>query len=164
MRTEEHTNKSRLKRIVSADLLLRICGSPLTRSAIATMALALTFAPQVAHASCSGNACSSFAVEGKTYSSSDAAAKATLVNKDQSKKIHLKGCITVNGKCGSANGFDVTIDPGKRAPISKPMKPAEAQNFAIDVSSAEFVGQPAAAPPPGEQAGLCPGPGRPTPG
>jgi len=162
MRTEEHTNKSRLQRVVSAGFSLRICGWPLTRSALATMALALTFAPQVAHASCSGNACSSFAVESKTYSSSDAAAKATLVNKDQSKKIHLKGCITVNGKCGSANGFDVTIEPGKRAPISKPIKPAEAQNFAVDVSSAEFLGQPAAAPaPPGEQAGLCPGPGRP---
>ena len=56
MRTEEHTNKSRLQRVVSAGFFLRICGWPLTRSALATMALALTFAPQVAHASCSDNA------------------------------------------------------------------------------------------------------------
>jgi hypothetical protein len=143
---------------------------PRSPGAILACAVTVTLIalPQAAHASCSGTACSSFAVEGRSYSASDTMAKATLVNRDSSKKIHLKGCVTVKGQCGSANSFDVTIEPSNRMPISKPIsamlaKPNEAQNFVVDVTTAEFLPLPAAAQPPSSsgQAGLCPGPGRP---
>src|ERR1700674_3186274 len=168
MGTEKHTDKSKLKSLGSECLLSPICDMTLKRTLFAAMIFTLGLLPQIANASCSGNACSSFSVENKSYSSSDTMAKATLVNKDQSKKIHLKGCVSVNGKCGSADSFDVTIDPGKRVPISKPIssmlaKPADAQNFVVDVSSAEFLQQEGSVQqqPSGQQAGLCPGPGHP---
>src|ERR1700681_2841266 len=118
MGMEKHTGKSKLKSLRSECLLSPIY--ELTVKCILFITVVVTLAPwpQIAHASCGGDACGSFDVESKSYSSSDTMAKATLVNKDQSKKIRLKGCVTVNGKCGSANSFDVTIDAGKRAPIA----------------------------------------------
>jgi hypothetical protein len=94
--------------------------------------------PQIAHASCTGSACASFSVDGKNFSSSDKRAKATLVNKDQTKKIHVKGCITSDGKCGTGDSFELTIDPSKSAPISGPAT----EKFVVDVTSAEFVASP----------------------
>jgi len=94
--------------------------------------------PQIAHASCSGSGCSSFAVDGKTFSSSDKRAKATLVNKDQARKIRIEGCITSDGKCGSGDVFKVTIDPGKSVAISGPAT----EKFIVDVTSAELIAPP----------------------
>jgi hypothetical protein len=94
--------------------------------------------PQVAHASCSGGGCSSFSVDGKNFSSSETRAKATLVNKDQIKKIHIKGCITSDGKCGTGDAFELTIDPGKSVPISGPAT----EKFVVDVTSAELIAPP----------------------
>lgn len=101
--------------------------------------------PQIAHASCSGSACSSVSVDGKSFSSSDKRARATLVNKDQTRKIHIKGCITSDGKCGSGDSFELTIDPGKSVPISGPAT----DKFVVDVTSAESI-----APPPPSLPGL----------
>jgi len=94
--------------------------------------------PQIAHASCSGSACSSVSVDGKNFSSSDKRAKATLVNKDQTRKIHIKGCITSDGKCGTGDSFELTIDPARSVPISGPAT----EKFVVDVSSAEFIAPP----------------------
>ena len=99
--------------------------------------LALGAVPRMAHASCSGSACNSFSVESRNFSSSDKRAKAVLSNKDQNKKIHLKGCITSDGKCGGGDNFDVTIDPTKSTPNSGPAT----EKFVIDVTTAEFVPQ-----------------------
>jgi len=52
---------------------------------------------QGAQASCNGNACSAYSVEAKSFSSSDKEFRASLLNKDQSKKIRLKGCMSVPG-------------------------------------------------------------------
>ncbi len=108
-----------------------------------TLAAVIVFGalPHIAHASCSGSACSSFSVDGKSFSSSEKRAKATLVNKDQTKKIHIKGCITSDGKCGTGDSFELTIDPAKSVPISGPAT----EKFVVDVSSAEFIAPP---PPP----------------
>ena len=94
--------------------------------------------PQIAYASCSGSACGSFSVEGRNFSSTDKRAKATLVNKDQTKKIHIKGCITSDGKCGTGDSFELTIDPAKSVAISGPAT----EKFIVDVISAEFIAPP----------------------
>ena len=94
--------------------------------------------PQIAHASCSGNGCSLFSVDGKSFSSSDKRAKAILVNKDVVKKIHIEGCITSDGKCGTGDVFKLTIDPGKSVPISGPAT----EKFVVDVTSAELIAPP----------------------
>ena len=98
--------------------------------------------PQLAYALCSGSACSSVSVDGKNFSASDKRAKATLVNKDQTRKIHVKGCITSDGKCGSGDSFELTIDPAKSVPISGPAT----EKFVIDVTSAEFIAPPPSLP------------------
>lgn len=98
--------------------------------------------PQIAHASCSGSACSSFSVDSKNFSSSDKRAKATLVNKDQTRKIHIKGCITSDGKCGTGDSFELTIDPAKSVPISGPAT----EKWFVDVTSAEFIAPPPSVP------------------
>ena len=151
MRMKINTNISKLKSPSSECLSSRTCPLSLKR-ALFVMGAVLSLIPQTAHASCGGKACSSFSMENRSYDSSNHMGKATLVNKDQRKKIHLKGCMSVNGKCGSTGSFDVTIDPGKRQPISglistmlaKPYGgPAEAKDFVVDVYNAEFVEQPA---------------------
>jgi hypothetical protein len=101
--------------------------------------------PQVVHASCSGTGCGSFSVDGKSFSSSDKRAKATLVNKDPARKIHIKGCITSDGKCSTGDSFETTIDPGKGVAISGPAT----EKFIVDVTSAELI-----APPPPSLPGL----------
>src|SRR5262249_30791480 len=93
---------------------------------------------QTAYASCSGTGCSSFSVEGKTFSSSGKRAKATLVNKDPAKKLHIEGCITSDGKCGSGDMFKTTIEAGKRIEISGPAT----DKFVVDVTSAELIAPP----------------------
>jgi hypothetical protein len=106
-------------------------------------AVLLGLLPQGAQASCSGNACSAYSVEAKSFSPSDKKFRASLLNKDQSKKVRLKGCMSVPGKF-SGYCWDVTIDPGKRQGVENGLgaltKPEEAEkNFVVDITSAEFV-------------------------
>jgi hypothetical protein len=127
---------------------------PLKLTFFIAIAVILGLLPQSAQASCSGNACSSFSVENKSYSPSDKKLHATLVNKDQSKKIRLKGCIAFSKV--SSYCWDVSIDPGKRETVYNGLdiftKPEEAaknpNNFVVDVMSAEFLPQVAAPKPP----------------
>jgi hypothetical protein len=124
---------------------------PLKQTFFIAAAVLLGLLPQGAQASCSGDACSAYSVENKTFSSSDKKFHATLLNKDQSKKIHLKGCMSVPGKF-SGYCWDVTIEPGKRQTVENGLgaltTPEEAaKNFVVDISSAEFLKQPAANPP-----------------
>jgi hypothetical protein len=124
---------------------------PLKPTFFIAIAVILSVLPQSAQA-CSGSACSSFSVENKNYSSSDKKFHATLVNKDQSKKIRLKGCMNVTGKCPSVL-WDVTIDPGKRETVVNGLDPFTkpedaAKNFVVEITSAEFLPQVAAPTPP----------------
>lgn len=66
-------------------------------------------------------------VENRSCSASDKMAKATLGKKDQGKKIHLNGCFTINWQCGSADSIEITLDEGRRQPISKPISTANQQ-------------------------------------
>jgi hypothetical protein len=124
---------------------------PLKPTFFIAMAVLLGLLPRGAQASCSGDACSAYSVENKTFSSSDKKFHATLLNKDQSKKIRLKGCMSVPGKF-SGYCWDVTLDPGKRQTVDNGLgaltTPEEAaKNFVVDITSAEFLKQPAANPP-----------------
>ena len=101
---------------------------------LATVA-AIASVPQAAQASCSGNACSAFSTTA-TWSSSDKRVNTVLTNKDQAKAVHLKFCITVDGKC---NSFDVTLPPHSNDTKSVSVSGGAAPpKFAVDVSSAEF--------------------------
>ena len=91
--------------------------------------------PQVAHASCSGNACSAYSAVA-TWSASDKHVNTVLTNKDQTKAVHLKFCITVEGRC---NSFDVTLPPhGNMTKSVSVSGGAAPPKFAVDVSTAEF--------------------------
>ena len=91
--------------------------------------------PQIAHASCSGNACSAYSAVA-TWSSSDKHVNTVLTNKDQTNAVHLKFCITVEGRC---NSFDLTLPPHgtmtKSVSVSGGAAPPK---FAVDVSTADF--------------------------
>jgi len=97
---------------------------------------ALSVAPQIAHASCTGSACSSFSVENKSYSSSEKRAKAVFINKDKSRGIRLKGCVMEAGKCGRT--FVLEIDPGLKSTVSEP---ATNQSAVLDINTADFLPQ-----------------------
>src|SRR5580704_1932912 len=92
--------------------------------------------PQVALAACSGSACNSFSVEGKSYSSSEKRAKATFINKANGRGIHLKGCVTEAGKC--TRTFVLRIDPGSRSQVSEP---AATRAAILDINAADFLPQ-----------------------
>ena len=104
-------------------------------------------------------------VENGSCSASDKMAKATLGKKDQGKKIHLNGCFTINWQCGSADSIEITLDEGRRQPITKPVstaKPAAAQNSVVGIYRTKFYPQPTAVlQQPSAQTGLSPGLGRP---
>lgn len=90
--------------------------------------------PQLAHASCSGNACSAFSFANNKFT-----------NKDKDRKIHLTGCIIKSaGACGSPPaGFDVTVDPNSSKSITVPA--SLGPDVKVDVKTAAFIGE---APPP----------------
>jgi len=117
--------------------------SPLTREEIAmtrnlaflATVAAIATVPQVAQASCSGNACNAFSIAA-TWSSSDKRVNTVLTNRDPTKAVHVKFCITVEGKCDS---FDVTLPAHGNATKSVSVSGGAAPpKFAVDVSSAEF--------------------------
>ncbi len=128
---------------------------------IITMTVALSASPQIAHASCSGNACTSFKVLNKIYSTSDKRFRATLANTDPSKKIRLKGCMG-STKSPTEWCWDVTIDRGKTASvengvgiIDKPEVAAQhLTDFVVEITSAEFLEEAAAPKPPAKPAVL----------
>jgi hypothetical protein len=125
------------------------------------MTVALGALPQIAHASCSGNACSSFKVENKTYSPSDKRFRATLVNTDPNKKIRLKGCMG-STKSPTPWCWDVSIDRGKSVPVENGVgimdKPEEAakhlKDFVVEITSAEFLEEVVAPKPPAKPADI----------
>jgi hypothetical protein len=91
-------------------------------------AIAISATPQIAHASCSGQACSSFSYENGKFT-----------NKDRVVPIRLKGCYIKSGSaCASppAN-FDVTIDADSSKPVSPPTGYGSAAK--VDVSDAQFI-------------------------
>lgn len=69
--------------------------------------------PQYAWA-CIGSGCNLVSVPDKLkYSSFDKTVAATLVDKDQNNKVHLRYCISAGGNdCLSGTNSDVTLDPG----------------------------------------------------
>jgi hypothetical protein len=99
--------------------------------ALAT-ALAVAAVPQVARASCSGDACAAFMLI-PLFSDGDA-----LSNQDKLRKIRLVGCyLGANGSCAASSDFDLTIDPGTNKRV-KP--PAALPNAKLDIKTATFLG------------------------
>src|SRR5262249_20505453 len=102
--------------------------------------------PNIAQAACSGSACSALMLT-TTWSPSDRQVKAVLTNKDQSREVKLKLCITVASIC---KDFEVTLAPRavvmKNVPI--PGAPGSAPpNFSGEVMTANFAaGQTASGP------------------
>jgi membrane-bound lytic murein transglycosylase A len=109
-----------------------------TRKLAVMIATSVAFGtvPQVAPAACSGSACNSFSVEGKSYSSSEKRAKATFINKANGRGIRVKGCVTEAGKC--TRTFVLKIDPGSRLQVSEPAATREA---ILDINAADFLPQ-----------------------
>jgi hypothetical protein len=104
------------------------------------MTLAAGAAPQIAQASCSGNACGAL-LAAATYSSMDKRVNGTVTNRDQAKTVQLKFCINVEGKC---NSFEATLPPQKSVPKFVPFNGSAApQKFGVDIVSAEFNALPA---------------------
>jgi hypothetical protein len=87
--------------------------------------------PQIAHASCSGNACSAFSFASNKFT-----------NKDKDQKIHLTGCfIKSGGTCGSPPvNFDIAVDPNSSKPLTIPA--SVGSEIKVDVKAAAFVGAP----------------------
>src|SRR5690349_9020175 len=83
--------------------------SPVTRNFVflATVA-AVAVVPQIAQASCSGNACGAFSATA-VWSSSQKQVNTVLTNRDSTKPVHLRLCVTAEGKCSP---FDLTLPPG----------------------------------------------------
>jgi hypothetical protein len=111
-------------------------GNPVPRkfAFLATVAAVATI-PQIAQASCSGNACDAYSALA-AWSSSEKRVNTVLTNKDSTKPVHLKLCVTVDGKC---NRFDLTLPP--RGSMTKSVSVnggAAPPKFAVDVSTAEF--------------------------
>jgi hypothetical protein len=94
---------------------------------ILATAAACSAMPQIAAASCSGSACSSFSFASNKFT-----------NKDRDLKIHLTGCIITSGlTCGSSSAnFDITIDPNS----SKAVPTSSGGDVKVDVKTAAFVG------------------------
>jgi hypothetical protein len=102
---------------------------PRKLTVILITATACSTMPQIAAASCTGNACSSFSFSNNKFT-----------NKDKDLKIHLMGCIIkAAGTCGSPpTNFDVTIDPNASKAIPAP--PASGGDVKVDIKTAVFVG------------------------
>ena len=95
-------------------------------------ALAIAAVPQVAHASCSGNACAAFMLIPLP------AEGGVLSNQDKFRKIRIVGCyLDAKGSCAAASNFDLTIDPGKNKPVKFP---PGLPNAKLDIKTATFVG------------------------
>jgi hypothetical protein len=85
--------------------------------------------PQIAHASCSGSACSAFSFANNKFT-----------NKDKDLKIHLTGCFIKSGStCGSPPvNFDITVDSNSSKPLTVPA--SVGLDVKVDVKTAAFVG------------------------
>jgi hypothetical protein len=95
-------------------------------------ALAVAAVPQVARASCSGDACAAFMLI-PLFAEGGA-----LSNQDKIRKIHITGCyLDAKGSCAASSDFDLTIDPGKNKQV-KP--PAALPNAKLDIKTATFLG------------------------
>jgi hypothetical protein len=93
--------------------------------------------PQMAQASCNGNACSAVSAAA-SWNASDKRVNAVLTNKDQAKGMQVKFCITVEGKC---NSFELTLSPRSNAIKSVLLSGMAApKKFEVEVSSADFAG------------------------
>jgi hypothetical protein len=113
------------------DILIAARGIAMTRKFAfmfaTTVAIAATV-PQVAHASCSGNACSAYSyVDGK------------FTNTDKDRQIHLTGCfLTPSSTCNGS--FDVTVDAKQAKAVTAPAGAGAKPK--LDVKTAVFVGPP----------------------
>jgi hypothetical protein len=107
----------------------------MTRKLAFMLATTLVFgaAPQIAHASCSGSACSALTVKLRGYSSSESLLHFDLTNSDKSRAIKVKACIMTAGSCVLT--FDPTIYAEKTSELSFPAKPGSN----VEVRSADFV-------------------------
>lgn len=112
---------------------------------LATVAAVATV-PQIAQASCSGTACSAYILN-TTWSPSDRRVNTTLTNKDQTREVHLKLCITIASMC---NSVEVTLPPHGvvMKGVTVPGAPGSAPTYTVDVSAANFPPGQAAAPAP----------------
>jgi hypothetical protein len=72
----------------------------------------------------------SISVEGRNYSTSEKRAKAVLINKDHSRKIHL---VMQAGKCNAT--FVLEIDPGLKSQVSE----RATQGAILDINVANFL-------------------------
>ncbi len=93
--------------------------------------LAVAAVPQVARASCNGDACAAFMYI-PLFSEGGA-----LSNQDKVHKIHITGCfLQANGTCAASSNFDLTIDPG----ANKRVRPPDAlPNAKLDIKTATFL-------------------------
>ena len=107
----------------------------MTRKLAFMLATTLVFgaAPQIAHASCSGSACSALTVKLRGYSSSESLLHFDLTNSDKSRAIKVKACIMTAGSCVLT--FDPTIYAEKTSELSFPAKPGSN----VEIRSADFV-------------------------
>lgn len=101
---------------------------------LATTAVIAAAMPQMAHASCSGDACSAWGYLDGQFS-----------NKDTGRQIHLTGCfLSPYGVCSAS--FDMTVDPGKTKAVAPPaggrVDALGRPNPKVDVKTAAFVGPP----------------------
>lgn len=89
-------------------------------------AVAMAAMPQIAHASCKGDACNFVFFDGKN-----------LTNKDPQLKIQVFGCfILETGTCGNLT-FGYTIDPKASQPVyASSLGP----DIKLDIRTAAFVG------------------------
>jgi hypothetical protein len=107
--------------------------------AMIAMTVGASVASDFAHAGCSGAACSALS-PGATYSSSDKKVNVSLTNKDSNQSVHVKFCVTIDGKC---NSFDVTLSPHQNIVRNVPVTgTAASPKYTIDIGDAEFVKGP----------------------
>ncbi len=97
------------------------------------MTVAFGAVPQIAYASCSGNACSALTMKLRGYSSAESLLHFDLTNSDKSRAIKVKACIMTAGSCVLT--FDPTIYAAKTSELSFPAKPGSN----VEVRSADFV-------------------------
>jgi hypothetical protein len=106
---------------------------------LATTAAIAAALPQMAHASCSGDACSAYGyLDGK------------FTNRDTARQIRLTGCyLSPYGACNAS--FDMTVDASKTKAVNPPsgarVDALGKPNPKVDVKTATFIGSPPAAAP-----------------
>jgi hypothetical protein len=98
---------------------------------------AIALVPQIAQASCSGNACNAFSTIA-VWNGSGKRVDTTFTNKE-TKEVRLKFCVTVDGKC---NSFELTLPPSGKVTKNVPVPGilGAPPKFSIDVSKADFGG------------------------